>query len=406
MQIDIDHHHILHRDDFQNRYLSKSKPVIISGGLNWPAFRWTPNYLRNKLSDRVIGINAFKANQQKTYVEALMSSRRNINLHEAIDLICNNQDNNVKYYLLQQSIPEIFPELVEDFGEPTWIENKKTDYMSNIWFGESGNVSPLHFDAVHNFFVQIFGKKKVYLFSFEDTKFLYRHTPKTSTVYNISQISDLHNVDPIKFPDFRQAMPLTAILSPGDVLFIPAGWWHHVETLEIAISLSLWWKAKPSECDPSVLLAFEAVDLYERGCLAELKHNILNFDDFDDSLDVVEEFIQGKHYCLAALWMGDYFNKFLRGLSTSSAISGELTSLKLEQLEFSEIAKFLKQTNTDLEVFLEMFEDWCNMLENAKQWRNQSLDSRSLIIWLHYLRRITKSNGLKSKSMGSSVYDF
>lgn len=31
------------------------------------------------------------------------------------------------------------------------------------------------------------------------------------------------------------------VLRPGDVLYLPAGWWHHVRTLEMSITLNFWW---------------------------------------------------------------------------------------------------------------------------------------------------------------------
>ena len=34
---------------------------------------------------------------------------------------------------------------------------------------------------------------------------------------------------------------LSAVVGPGEVLFIPKGWWHHVRSLTPSISLSFWW---------------------------------------------------------------------------------------------------------------------------------------------------------------------
>ena len=31
------------------------------------------------------------------------------------------------------------------------------------------------------------------------------------------------------------------LLKPGDVLFIPRGWWHHFETLEPSIAVNFFW---------------------------------------------------------------------------------------------------------------------------------------------------------------------
>lgn len=46
-----------------------------------------------------------------------------------------------------------------------------------------------------------------------------------------------------RFPKFfEHAAPLSqqAILEPGDLLFLPPGWWHALKSLDSAISVSLW----------------------------------------------------------------------------------------------------------------------------------------------------------------------
>jgi ribosomal protein L16 Arg81 hydroxylase len=37
---------------------------------------------------------------------------------------------------------------------------------------------------------------------------------------------------------FARADMLDVVLQPGEVLFIPVGWWHHIRSLEISINVS------------------------------------------------------------------------------------------------------------------------------------------------------------------------
>ncbi|WP_426806165.1 cupin-like domain-containing protein, partial [Stenotrophomonas sp. SrG] len=51
-----------------------------------------------------------------------------------------------------------------------------------------------------------------------------------------------------RHPRFRDALASaqTAVLEPGDAIFIPRMWWHHVRSLEPFIVLvRYWWRSVP-----------------------------------------------------------------------------------------------------------------------------------------------------------------
>jgi hypothetical protein len=54
----------------------------------------------------------------------------------------------------------------------------------------------------------------------------------------------LRNPDFERYPKFREALAAahTADLAPGDAIFIPSLWWHHVESLEsFNVLVNYWW---------------------------------------------------------------------------------------------------------------------------------------------------------------------
>jgi hypothetical protein len=56
----------------------------------------------------------------------------------------------------------------------------------------------------------------------------------------------LHAPDFERFPRFREALAaaVSAELGPGDALYIPPLWWHHVESLEpFNLLVNYWWHA-------------------------------------------------------------------------------------------------------------------------------------------------------------------
>jgi hypothetical protein len=58
---------------------------------------------------------------------------------------------------------------------------------------------------------------------------------------------DFERPDYARFPKFREARGQEAIVGPGDVLYIPIYWWHHIESVMrggYTISINFWYKVK------------------------------------------------------------------------------------------------------------------------------------------------------------------
>jgi ribosomal protein L16 Arg81 hydroxylase len=49
---------------------------------------------------------------------------------------------------------------------------------------------------------------------------------------------DLENVDSRRFPQFKEARVIDVVIGPGDLLFLPVGWWHHVRALDVSITVT------------------------------------------------------------------------------------------------------------------------------------------------------------------------
>ena len=78
-----------------------------------------------------------------------------------------------------------------------------------------------------------------------------------------------------QFPNFKNVNPIEGIISPGDVLFIPSGWWHDVRSLDLAISINFWWKPKPEECLIPHVLKHLAWYLHDNNLFSDIrKYNI------------------------------------------------------------------------------------------------------------------------------------
>ena len=99
-------------------------------------------------------------------------------------------------------------------------------------------VTPLHHDPHHNLLCQVVGFKYVRIHPPSAAARLYPYEEGLTT--NASQV-DLDQPDLGRFPDFEGLLHQECMLRPGDMLYIPPGWWHYVRSLSVSFSVSFWW---------------------------------------------------------------------------------------------------------------------------------------------------------------------
>jgi len=113
-----------------------------------------------------------------------------------------------------------------------------------LWLGNAF-LTPAHIDELDNLACVVGGRRRFTLFPPEQVRNLYigplDFTPAGAPVSMVS----LKSPDFERFPRFRDALAAARVadLEPGDALFIPAVWWHHVESFEVVnILVNYWWQ--------------------------------------------------------------------------------------------------------------------------------------------------------------------
>jgi len=111
-----------------------------------------------------------------------------------------------------------------------------------FWLGPAGTVTPLHCDFDDNLFAQIWGSKRILLAPPHHDEFLYT---REANALLFGSPFDPEAPDYERFPLARQAALVECVVGPGDMLYVPAGWYHQVRSLSFSLSANRWSRAMP-----------------------------------------------------------------------------------------------------------------------------------------------------------------
>jgi len=126
--------------------------------------------------------------------------------------------------------------------------NPDLDTAPTIWIGNR-TIASCHYDAPNNIACCAVGRRRFTLFPPEQIFNLYPGPLEPTPGGQAVSVVDFSNPDFDKYPRFRDAVAAgqTALLEPGDAIFVPSMWWHHVQGLSPFNTLvNYWWSSAPS----------------------------------------------------------------------------------------------------------------------------------------------------------------
>lgn len=325
----------LSKEQFINEYQLSGKPVIISRlPSDWGPFgTWTPASLSQRLKDKQVQVATAQAgifHYDPTQGRGFHLTHQTF--QEAVKEICTPAGN-TGVYIMQQSIQQSFPELVDDIVPPEILGNEQSAIQ--FWFGSAKNLTPLHHDPLNNFFLQIYGRKRFTLYDrcfFEE---LYPF-PMDAEFSHISHVNP-DELDIEKYPRVRHAMRYDLILEPGELLFLPAFWWHQVRSLDISISVNFWTAPSLKDCLCPAGLRLLSSE-YEKDRLASIG---APFRSNQGYLPVARKALSLGAYWPAILLAAADIEHTLQQLSAQYGIS---VNTERGRKSFSEINHELKET--------------------------------------------------------------
>lgn len=220
-------------EDFFDRYYATSTPVVLTDlARRWPAVgRWSPAWLKERFGG--VEVTAVIGREgDPDYDLHTPALSRPIALGDFVDRVLAAGESNDLYLVANNRNIErdALQPLWDDVNwDPALLDPARRAGSAAFWFGPAGTVTPLHHDTANIVLCQVYGEKRVRLAAPWEPSLLGTRRGVYSTA------------DPERPDDdaVREALLRDAVISPGDALFIPAGWWHHVRALSVSISVGL-----------------------------------------------------------------------------------------------------------------------------------------------------------------------
>jgi hypothetical protein len=233
-------------DREMRRPLAQRRPVLIEGGMkSWPAFtRWTLDHLIERAGACEVSVRNYTENvgvPRHLWKQYCVFEKMTFAAY--LEKIRAGTAKSI--YLAQVNIPKDLKPLLADIEKPAFLNYTTLDPV--IWIGPGGHVEPLHFDTAHSVIGEVVGRKRVKLFPPTSYFALYPF-PWWSPIGSSFSRVDVDNPDLSLFPRVTAARSIECTLEAGDVLFIPAGWWHQVYCLEThAVSVTYFAERRTDE---------------------------------------------------------------------------------------------------------------------------------------------------------------
>ncbi len=224
--------------DFKQHYYQSGIPIVLTDlAKQWPAYHtWNWDYFKNIVGSKRVGIyNNIKSDAYTPINKA----DDYVSFGEYIDMV---KQGPVEWRIFLFNIFSHAPQLTRDF---TWPENLMKGFVKRapmLFVGGASSITHMHFDIdmSHILHTQFIGRKRVLLFPHEEQHKLYR---KPFEVLSMADFSNYHlnngRPDYEQFPALKLARGYEVILEHGDTLFMPAGYWHHMEYIDSGFAMSL-----------------------------------------------------------------------------------------------------------------------------------------------------------------------
>lgn len=222
-------------EDFKNNYYNPTIPVVIKNlSHNWPAFhKWNWDYFIDIVGNKEVGVyNNIKS-------DAYTPINKADGYMKFGDYLQQVRKGPLELRIFLFNMFQHAPQLVNDFTWPDELMKGFVKKFPMLFAGGAGSVTHMHYDIdmSHILHTQFMGKKRVLLFPYAEKSKLYHKPWEVLCMPNFANYRE--QFDYQSFPATKLANGYETILEHGETLFMPAGYWHHMEYIESGFAMSL-----------------------------------------------------------------------------------------------------------------------------------------------------------------------
>jgi len=225
-------------ETFLERYYAVNRPVILKGEMaNWPALgRWSPAYLKTAIGDRRVEFQDDRVGDERFEMNK-EAHRREAPFDVFLERILRPGAGNNAYLTAYNSAinAEALSVLHADCGDlEKFLDRRAAAAHGMMWIGPAGTVTSLHHDLTNNFIAQVVGRKRIRMAPAAEVGKLYNHR------HVFSEIPDLDDpsIDLGRHPRLSELRSYDVLLEPGEILFMPVGWWHQVKSVDFSVTIT------------------------------------------------------------------------------------------------------------------------------------------------------------------------
>ena len=284
--------------EFSLDILKSNHPIVIRGIVSdWPIVKKSSDSIEKISeyllyfyeSDRIIAF-ASKSEAGNKFTYGKNNNQMSFEqLESTLDLVLDtiNQSQNLSnpatIYMGSTTLDYVLP----GFDNDNNFFIGDVNPLKSIWVGNQTIVPP-HFDVPDNIAFVCAGTRKFTLFPPSQLENMYIGPLELTPAGQPISLVDIENPDFEKFPKFKEAQSYgqSALLEPGDGIFIPSLWWHQVQSFgDLNILINYWWRDIPSYMgNPMDALMHSIISLRDLpehqklNWLNMFNHYVFNFD--------------------------------------------------------------------------------------------------------------------------------